>query len=90
MVQVRHHAVDAGHDVLEEVILAEVSHRGGQFLFAQRAALDVIEADVGLLGAHGDAAERPVIIGRLERHCGPAAPAGLGEVGAFLNEARVE
>ena len=90
VVQVGHHAVDAGHDVLEEVILAEVSHRGGQFLFAQRAALDVIKADVGLLGAHGDSAERPVIIGRLKRHRWPAAPAGLGEVGAFLDEARVE
>ena len=90
VLQVRQHAIDAGHDVLEEVIFAEVSHRGGQFLFAQRAALDVIKADVGLLSAHGDAAERPVIIGRLKRHRWPAAPAGLGEVGAFLDEARVE
>ena len=34
VVQVGHHAIDAGHDVLEEVILAEVCYRRGQLFFA--------------------------------------------------------
>lgn len=56
-VEVRHEAVESGHDVLDEVVLAEM--RDGQFDVdvADGASFDVEERDVRGGRAHGDSGE---------------------------------
>ncbi len=74
-IEAGHQAVDARHDVLNEVFFAQLRHWGRDVVFADRAAHRVIKADVGLGGTHRNAGENPVILGDLKGNGGAAAAA---------------
>ena len=82
--------MDAGHDVLDEVLLAQLRDGGRYVIFADGAPERVVEADVGLRGTHGDSGQDPVIFGNFEWNRGAPAAAGTGEIVSFLDEARLE
>src|SRR5699024_6775087 len=83
-------AVEAGHDVLDEVGFGEFGDGGGHVGVADGASAGVEEPDVGGRRADGDARVQCRVVGQLERDRRAAAALGAGEVGALVDESRTD